>query len=152
MVDVMVRESATEVGSCAYLAGFFDGEGSIGLAKSRTGKVGPYHYELRIAVAQVNPSPLYKFADLFGGSVHKQFPKKPHLGSKPLYKWGVSSDKAYRALVAMLPYLDVKYEEAKIGIKFQESKLPKWTRLTDKERLRHEALYLQLRSLKQRTF
>jgi hypothetical protein len=78
----------------AYIAGFFDGEGSIA---RRDG---------RISITQKDPAPLYWIQKKLGcGSVLKR--------SGDSYRYGLSGKKrTYQFLMLILPYLIVKRQRA----------------------------------------
>jgi hypothetical protein len=94
----------------SYLAGFFDGEGSIVIRQSHT-------IYLQINVTQTDPRPLQLYVDLFGGKVSKMHDDGYW---KKSYIWQISSHKAAAALEMMLPYLTVKKAQAELAVEFQK--------------------------------
>lgn len=99
----------------AYIAGFFDGEGYIGIVKSQG---------LRLLVSVTNTKGwiLYWLKGMFGGSVCKG--QRPSPNQKPIYVWTIVSREAVIFLTAIQPYLRLKDEQAGLGLEFQETK--KW--------------------------
>lgn len=103
-----------------WLAGFFDGEGSIGvysIGKDRTKTIS--YYVLRVSLAQsgaVGKLVCGKLQALFGGTVYQN---KDSTIKKVQWKWNISSDKAAAFLKIIEPHLMIKKEESKIGRKFQ---------------------------------
>ena len=95
----------------AYFAGFFDGEGSI----TSSGEKGYRRWVLRCSVGQVDPRPLLKLQKAFGGQLRK-VKKPPH---QDQWHWTVCSQMAKGLLEALQPYLIVKREQAKVGLKLQ---------------------------------
>ena len=98
----------------AYAAGFFDGEGSIGIYKKAGMRSS---YQLRVTTAQKDRRPLAALQTEYGG----------HL-SKPL-KSGVSrlimhSTGAADFLWDLLPHLIVKKEQAELALSFQSRRGP----------------------------
>ncbi len=92
------------------MAGFFDGEGCVTVVRRSRGNM-----TLSVRVSQVNPAPLYRFVRAFGGRVLPiAGTRQP--GRRQAYVWGVYSNTAYNALIALLPYLHVKRGEAEMGI------------------------------------
>jgi len=95
----------------AYIAGFFDGEGCIGV----------YIHDKRYSTIQTmikldntNKTPLQFVANMFGGLIHERtIYSERH---KPCYTWKVTGVKAASILKDLLPYLLVKRERAALGI------------------------------------
>jgi hypothetical protein len=110
-----------------WAAGFFDGEGSVGM--SNLAKSG--NRSLLLSVGQLVREPLDVLVDLYGGSIHLDTGQ-----DKPIYRWRVGADKAANAIEEMLPYLRVKGEQAVIGIEFQRGKAsrPRWYASDDERR------------------
>jgi len=97
----------------AWAAGFVDGEGSIGIYASH------HTYSLTLYVGQKYRKPLDKLATLFGGTPY--FNKSKTKNGSGLWDWKISSTKARDALVAMLPFLVVKRNQALLAIEFQST-------------------------------
>lgn len=95
-----------------WSAGFFDGEGTVGMVPLKSGS-----RSLRIAVGQLVMAPLRILQNLYGGSIVPDSSM-----DKPFWRWTITADKAMAALVEMEPWLTVKGEQARIGIEFQEGK------------------------------
>jgi hypothetical protein len=95
----------------SYLAGFFDGEGSIVI------RANDHTIYLQVNVTQTDPRPLQLYVDLFGGRVSKMHDKSYW---KKSYIWQISSHKAAAALEKMLPYLTVKKAQAELALEFQK--------------------------------
>lgn len=134
-----------------YLAGFIDGEGSIAVGLSRSGK-GVRRWYLRFSCHQINPAPLRLLQDRFGGTIRRN----ERVGKRPLYEWVTQSKMAAAAIRALRPYLIVKADEADVALEFQElvganppGRRPHLT--PDQEEARH-SLYLKLRELKLRNY
>lgn len=103
----------------AYFAGFFDGEGSIGIAKHKSKScIRGYFHELFIQVSNSNHSVILKFKQYFGGSIIPfKAPKKLQM-----WRWTISTRKAFKFLKKILPFLIVKKTQADLGIEFQLKK------------------------------
>lgn len=88
-----------------YLAGFFDGEGSISLhSVSRS---------IKIQVGQVDKRPLELYAQVFGGAVLFH---KITSGLLPFYQYNARSNSG-KILSSLYPYLLVKQEKAQVALK-----------------------------------
>ena len=104
---------------CAWLAGFFDGEGSIGLyRKFKGGKF--YAVSTRIAVAQTDKTCLNKFFDLFGGAlVLIDRPDRGTVRHTQYWSWTCDSTaSANLFLQTVRKFLVVKAEEADLVLEF----------------------------------
>jgi len=89
-----------------YLAGFFDGEGSISLHEIRS--------KVRIRVSQVGEQPLQLYANIFGGMVRFQ---QITTGGLPYYNYDTNdSIRCGKILRSLYPYLLVKQEKAQIAL------------------------------------
>ena len=100
----------------AYIAGFIDGEGSVGLNRCNTRK--RFCYRLEVQVMQVDKRPLEFIQQHFGGSISLRKHDNP--------KWNdcwhlIFADKAAEKILrGILPYLIVKREKALVAIKYRE--------------------------------
>jgi len=93
----------------AYIAGFFDGEGCVGVhTDSRNMK--PY---LMIRANNTDRVNLQFLADKIGGHVQKN-PRSAR--RKPIYLWLACGVEAAMILSRLLPYLIDKKERAELGI------------------------------------
>lgn len=95
----------------AWLAGLFDGEGSIYVAKSKA-RSGDGPGSLQLTIVNTNLELLSKVCEVVGcGSVNKSGkPVKPNHSQK--YHWKCSGMNAAKLLFQMLPWLVVKRERA----------------------------------------
>lgn len=96
----------------AYLAGFFDGEGTVSLIQF----IGHGHqqYASRVFVTNADKPMLDMFVHYFGGKVREH--QKPN---KQCYRWELAknTDREH-FILQILPYLIVKKEEADIVLEF----------------------------------
>ena len=125
-------------GKCllAYVAGIMDGEGSVTISKAHSKKtrIG-YQFVMYVTVRNTNEWLIHWLYFNFGGNVgmsndngHKRF------GSKPIWYWQATSRVAMKFLKSILPYLQMKREQAEVAIQFQERKAYRGT--TGNKRLR----------------
>lgn len=101
-----------------YLAGFFDGEGSVGVYKNSDKK----GYCLRFQLTQ-NVTPQSKLivdylVSTYGVSVNVQ----NTLSGKKKYNIALSGAKAVPLLTDLLPHLILKKEQVEIALNWQKSK------------------------------
>ena len=94
-----------------YLAGLFDGEGSVSI------RVSQGYASCRLQLSMTAKRPVFALSHAFGGSLHKV--KEPTQGGLTEWHWTLSSHKAIRQLLQrLLPYLQVKHRQAKLAIAF----------------------------------
>jgi hypothetical protein len=98
----------------AYIAGFFDGEGSVQINLPE----GTSQYLLRCAISNTDRDPLVYIKDFFGGTVLGPFQRDEH--HQPIYQWKADSVKAEVFLRAIAPFLQIKKERACVGLEFRE--------------------------------
>lgn len=75
----------------------------------RTG-VGKGVHTIRVDIAQVDPRPLQKLADLFGSKVLGPYKPKTK-NSKAYYRWAKCSAKALEFMNRIRPYLVIKQDQ-----------------------------------------
>lgn len=97
----------------AYIAGFFDGEGSVTIGRHNGAESS---YSLRISVTNTNREIIDWLVDNLGGSVSNVKLKGNRQQS---YLWYLAAVKASDVLYALLPFLRVKREQAILGLDFQ---------------------------------
>lgn len=98
----------------SYIAGFFDGEGSVGIHRSYA-KNRAVRYELQVALVNTDPRPLWEVQKMFGGGVYlrKHLPKH-----KDTYHWTLGQRASETFLKAILPWLIVKKARAELALEF----------------------------------
>ena len=108
----MNKENIQKQIELSYLAGFFDGEGSIFLAKNKPrGSSVNYIYHLVVSAGNKNYEVLKKLKDLFGGSIYK---------CSDVYKWGTTTRQAQLAAKTLKPYLIIKRKQAELAERIYE--------------------------------
>ena len=139
----------------AYLAGCMDSDGSFTIrrdtrsmkAASRT----PTHVAL-VSLRQVTPQVPHLLHETFGGSLTTT--RSTAANGRPLIGWVASARKASVVCHALLPYLRIKPEQAKLLIALQDRKGAKWAkgnvgtlRVTDSELEARDAIALEVQRL-----
>lgn len=126
-----------------YWAGFIDGEGSICIVRYSphivaNGKI-YYCYQLVVSISNNCKFILKEIQNAFGGSL------------VPMYQrcWilSLNSYDAIELLEVLLPFLQVKKEQAKLGIEFQKTKVGRGYVMTDDIEEQHESYYQKMREL-----
>jgi intein/homing endonuclease len=87
----------------AYLAGLFDGEGSIGF---RTRGAGKKTRRLKLQVRMTDERLIRLFLDRFGGSFTTEIPKNPK--HSQCWVWSVTDKKARETYAQLEPFLILK--------------------------------------------
>lgn len=107
----------------AYLAGLFDGEGCIHIARNKRPdcpKGVQYQLVAKVSMASEYLCHLYQMS--FGGRVHRDKKYKDY--HKQMWTWVVASREAQSFLSTISPYLIEKKAQAILGLKFQATKAP----------------------------
>jgi hypothetical protein len=140
----------------AYLAGIMDGEGSISLAvhttrKTKEGRPATSP-KLLVQISGTDEALIrWIYKTIGGGHVVVGYrPKRPH--HKTAYSWRAWGEVAAIFLEAILPYMRVKTEQAKLGLRAHKMKGPAGIKLGTKEMefrlsLREEMIKLNGRRL-----
>lgn len=98
----------------SYLAGFFDGEGSINIT-TRKRKHFAVEHTLSIAIGQKDGKTLDWIKDEFGGNIHT-------VKRDGTYFWYTSNQKAYEVLKILYPYLKYKKHQAELALRFYDER------------------------------
>jgi len=101
----------------SYLAGFVDGDGSIGvcLEPKTRGRWGATPF---LSISNVNPTVPHLCRLLFGGKCYLRVPKEP--SRKPIWKWDARGTRAYQVVAQLYPYLSQKRPQAENLLDFWE--------------------------------
>lgn len=100
----------------AYIAGFFDGEGCVGIYYRKKNK--DRNFVLQIALVQnASPSARHLLGSIslrFGGYVASRYPAK-----REALAWTATGLRAYYFLSQICPYLRLKKEQAEVAMAWQ---------------------------------
>lgn len=96
-----------------YLAGFFDGEGHIGLLISSRD---PLHIRLRVCISQNNPKVLLHAKEIYDGYIYKRV----YENGREHYFWETSSIKAEKVLDDIYPYVILKKRQLMVAKAFKK--------------------------------
>lgn len=102
----------------AYIAGFLDGEGYIGISVHRRKDWKRPYYTTQINIYNTDIFVLQSMVENAGvGTIYLGHRKeRPH--HKVIYVWRTTGIKAIELLKELLPYLRVKKEQAELAIRF----------------------------------
>ena len=133
----------------AYTAGIIDGEGSISIARqSREKHIAGYSHRVQVCVTSTNEWLCQWLRLNWGGNVYKGTTKtKPHY--KQAWKWTIVTNKSINFLEAILPYLNLKRDEAELAIQWQQIKRKRGSRhITSNELMWDDSQSLLMKELK----
>lgn len=105
----------------AYLAGIVDGEGYIGIKKTRAYKCQDRQtpgYHACIAVKMINEKAIHLLATNLGGWYYKEKRSPPQ--RRQLFCYHVTDKRAEQTLRSLLPYLRVKRQNAKCVLQLRK--------------------------------
>lgn len=131
----------------AYLAGFFDAEGYVGIKKTTKGRYLGLECDVKVA-GEYMPR-LYQF--YFSGSVKKLKYKKRY----DYWAWQITARRALVFLEAITPFLVLKKPQAELGIAFQYRKMRRRQgrgSYTPEARVLEEADRILMRRLKDQSY
>ena len=131
----------------AYIAGFVDGEGYIGIKKKirRRTNYSPCYSE-RVSVGNINKEVIDNINNLVNGYV--KYRKASKLTKNGCWYWEVTEEKARKFLKMIYPYLIVKKPEADILKQLSENKKETNRSGVPKENLEfREKLYLKIKEI-----
>lgn len=137
----------------AYLAGIVDGEGYVGIKKSKpyptlTGRTNPGYHE-RLQIRMVEPHALRLLVKELGGWLYLE--KSSAHNGRPLYCYQASDLRASKILTTLLPYLRVKKKQAQAVLALrrnkQTAKRASRRPLRPSDVAQRESLYLRIKRL-----
>lgn len=109
----------------AYFAGIIDGEGHIGIKKSKpVGRgISPrYQERLTVAISEIHFMEMLRKE--FGGMWYaRKYNNKIIKSHKSGFVWEVTDKKAAITLIKVFPYLTIKRNEAELVLKLTKSKI-----------------------------
>ena len=119
-------EISVDKNEVAYIAGFFDGEGTINLQthhRNNAAKTTTFHLKFRITNTNKEILDFIKF--FFGvGKIYEM--KRYSLKHKVAWSYELNGHDAAFAIKILLPYLVVKKEQAKLALKFAATLGPRY--------------------------
>lgn len=118
----------------AYLAAFFDGEGSIGIYKTAPKENHQnIYYGVRMNIVNTDPTVPRYFEEEFGKRswLSKYVPQGKN--RKPVYQWACTGKLLRVVLLGLYPYVRQKYLQVNVALQFLDYK--------DKEYKKHMSLW-----------
>lgn len=131
-----------------YVAGFFDGEGSVGIYFINTGKEsGKVDIKFRVntRITNTNQEVLQRIKAKYGGAIGSS--RRNNSNSKWVYNLEFGREDSERLLIEILPYLIIKRERAKIAIEASQNIARHYWRLPDEIREQRKQLVAKMKLL-----
>lgn len=102
----------------AWAAGFLDADGTFGIRVTKSGS-----YYASVAAAQVDPSPIRKLIELFGGRMHidRSAHRIKPTAAMEQHRWAISSRGSLATMKLVRPFMVVKCAQADLAIALQEA-------------------------------
>lgn len=131
----------------AYMAGFLDGEGTIGLYKCyrKEAKFG-YRYQPMVTLSNTNVAVLEYLQEACGNGRLIQQTNPAHPGHKDGYALRWSSNQIRHMLPQLLPYLRIKRRQAEFVLSYL-SKATQGKKYAQERLDEVEGLYLEMQAL-----
>jgi hypothetical protein len=101
----------------SYLAGLFDGDGSVSLTEHLSPR--QYHYFLFVSVASTDRSAMNWLVQQFGGQYERHKEARPNM--RDTYQWVTKGHHSRHVLEGMLPFLKLKKQVAKKALEYLNS-------------------------------
>ena len=128
----------------AYIAGFVDGEGYLGLQPNHS--FGEPYYQPVLKIANTNREIMDWFHRSFGGSLYVR--KYEDSKNKDGHVWSLNGRKLRPFLAVITPFLRIKRRQAEILIeKYRLQDRHQGTPYSPEEKTRIQNLYEEMRSL-----
>ena len=106
----------------AYIAGFFDGEGSVTIHEN--GRPSPRgispNHTLQASIGNTDPIVLRWIHENFGGSLTYRKTKREN--SRNIAQWAIRARSALPFLEAIRPYIRMKGQQIDVAIEYQKTK------------------------------
>lgn len=100
----------------AWAAGFFDGEGCIGIRHKKRPANKAAWFVLEVCIVNTNEAALRRIKSIFFGTVHK---RKKVEGRQQIFSWQSTSKAAERFLQAIEQYSLVKNKRIRLALEFR---------------------------------
>lgn len=141
-----------------YMAGIFDGEGTVGIIKGKPRKNNRCHeYNAAVGIGMTDRNTVESFKNMFSPNLKIYIERVPD--RKLIYRWRIiGSNCVKNFLDTMIPFLKVKKQEAEIvrqfcvmksGYRYKDRvRIKKNSYVSDEELRRREELYQKVKKLK----
>ena len=139
------RNPQVSLETLLWMAGIFDGEGSVGIGRHITKTSKAPHYLLQATMTNTERQLVEPFL-VFGGHVRMDKPRGIQV--LPIFRWTVSANDTLHFLEQIAPHLR-SYKKARcvLGIEFQQQKVD-GGRVKDSYNQTQEAYWNRMRAIK----
>ncbi len=149
ILSTMYTVCMTSKETLAYVAGFIDGEGYLGIKRYNRypdrPNYSPTHSE-RVSVAGINEVAIRDFNKIVPGYMYFHKPSK--LSNRGYWSWEVTESKARIFIEKIYPYLKVKKPEADVLLQLSHHKLKtERRRLSEEDRDFRDSLWLKIKEI-----
>jgi hypothetical protein len=107
----------TERDMLIYMAGFFDGEGCVGLNRSRSATV-KFEYRVEVQINQVDKEPLMLFKNRYGGTLIQDMRSKKNKNWQDVWHWLIADKSAKRCLEDLKPFCIVRKYKILLALEY----------------------------------
>lgn len=137
----------TEI-DAAWAAGFFEGEGTVTIARRWNDDT----FSLRVSATGVDAAPLRRLQALWGGSLTTIKGHQRHLARREAWVWTLQARQAIRFLCDLGPYFasDRQIARARLAMRFQAGKPNPGAKRPPEEAERQRACFQRMRELNER--
>lgn len=106
----------------AWAAGFFDGEGTVGLYKVTQYHSGKPYFGWRLSarLSGCHRASVEKFAAIIGFGTIKMQRRTTRTG-KSIWNWQAFNSHVLKSLVPLLPYLVIKADQVRLAVSYRDS-------------------------------
>lgn len=129
-----------------YIAGLFDGEGTIGITKPSPGA--RRRHRPVVAVCMTHERTVRALQAALGGNVREVNTSKYNPNAATRFDWRLSGQAALDFVESIRPWLITKRDQADIILRFEPGR--RGVRLTDDQLMRRESLRQELARANQR--
>jgi hypothetical protein len=136
----------------AWLAGFFDGEGSVCIVRTRpNGRRQSDRYDVTVTIGNTSKPALQRFAAAFGGNVilaRSEARAAPM--RQALYRWKRTNWDALTVLLTLRPFLFVKLPQCDLALRTIEERVSAYrggAYMPADELARRHAFYQEMQAL-----
>jgi hypothetical protein len=130
----------------AWLAGFLDGEGFIGISRRAGSDWGPY--QPKVQIVSTNREVLERIRDWVGGGYLQAVPRRYGDPRKDLFVFTAAYRKGLDLIRRVRPYMHLKTQQADIFLQwYDDAASPPGQRLPEDKRHIQDRLYYRMREL-----
>lgn len=104
-----------------YVAGLFDGEGCVRIARWANPKNGTVRHQIYVSLGVTHRPVVEMLRETYGGSVQINPHSRRNPKNRDQHVWVVTSKTAASFLPRILPHLVIKFDEVVVALEFQRT-------------------------------